>query len=152
MKEKNDYLVSHILNPSFVIDDVLRIIKDIPSVDNFHSIKQKWFIGRRFVQEDARWREYGGMDYEIKKKVSMVLVNKVGKEYSLEKINSYVRFYNSHLNLFNKLNDSNSILSWEHYLCSMKIKDISKRSQLEKISYLNNWSVETLQKEILKLK
>lgn len=89
------------IDPSLVLRDVTRMIKDYENVLSAEELK--WRIGLRLAQEELLWRNYNGMDEETKEEISFYLEKKSGRRYTRDYLKECLSFYLNHLNLFTGL-------------------------------------------------
>lgn len=116
------------------------------------------------IQEGEKRAEYGK---NILKEVSLDLTSLYGKGFSVDNLENMRNFYllynykfensetlsrisefqNSETVSRNYIKDSNSYLSWSHYLILMRIADIKERNFYEIESSQNQWSVRELKRQ-----
>ena len=94
-----------------------------------------WLIGRRIVEQEQQGKERAEYGKFVIKKASEFLTDEFGKGYSVTNLKNFRSFYLPNL-------------SWSHYECLLRVKDIDARNWYLNEAASEKWSVRTLDRNI----
>ena len=114
-------------------------------------------IGRMIVDDEQKGTTYASYGKETLKNVSMYLIARFGKGYSVDNLERMRKFYLIYSNSATPLRNSqvpqtlsaelHFTLSWSHYLKLMRIENHDERRFYEIEATENNWSLRELQRQ-----
>ena len=127
-----------------------------------------WLIGRRIVEQEQQGKERAEYGKFVIKKASEFLTDEFGKGYSVTNLKNFRSFYlafssyfsSSEMEKSNRSDASDQMgiaqigqtrlpnLSWSHYECLLRVKDIDARNWYLNEAASEKWSVRTLDRNI----
>ena len=129
-----------------IIDDAQRTAYQAVNVA---LVERNWLLGQRIAEEEMKGESRAEYGMEIIKQLSNDLTAVYGKGFAKSNLYSFYSFYKEFPQIFQTVSGkSNSLLSWSHYLILLRVHDKKARAWYEKETYIQTWSVRTLQRNV----
>lgn len=83
---------------------------------NLALVKRNWLLGKRISEEELKNSGRAEYGLEIIKKLSKILTEEYGKEFTKTNLYSFYSFYKTFPEIFHSVSGkSQNLLSWNHY-------------------------------------